>query len=65
MCCLGLCYLNPILGLIFVFNTPYENRDVARIASVVLAEIIIGLFFYILNIKDGNGKLKKNTAFLQ
>lgn len=59
--CAALVYaiLNPILGLIFVFNTPYENRDVARIASIVLAEIIIGLFFYILNIKDGNGKLKK------
>ena len=54
--------LNPILGLIFVCNTSYGNRDVARIASAVLAEVIIGVCFYIMNIKDGKGIFKKEYS---
>ena len=54
--------LNPILGLFFVCNTAYGNRDIARIASVVLAEVIIGLFFYVINVKDGKGIFKKEHS---
>ena len=62
--CAALIYaiLNPVLGLIFVVNTSYENRAVARIASAVLAEVIIGVFFYILNIKNGKGRFKKEYS---
>lgn len=54
--------LNPVLGLIFVSQTNYESRGTARIISTVLAQVIVGLFFYIINIKDGDGKFKKEYS---
>lgn len=50
--------LNPILGLLFVSHTSYENRGIARIFSTVIAQGVVGLFFYIVNIRKGKGKFK-------
>lgn len=63
MCDINLCNIEPNIRLVFVCNTAYGNRDIARIASVVLAEVIIGLFFYVINVKDGKGIFKKNIVF--
>lgn len=54
--------INPILGLVFVSNTSYEYRGTARICSTVLAQVLVGVFFYIVNIKDGKGKYKKEYS---
>lgn len=55
---LVLTFLNPLLGLLFVVNTPYEQRGTARIISTVLAISLVGLFFYIVNMKQGKFKYK-------
>lgn len=41
----------PALGLIAVLNTTYKAE--ARVLSVALVQVIVGLVFYILNIKRG------------
>lgn len=55
---LTLAILNSLLGVIFVLNAPYEQRGTARIVSTVLAIVIVGLFFYIVNMKQGKFKYK-------
>lgn len=61
---LTLAILNPLLGIIFVLNAPYEQRGTARIISTVLAIVIVGIFFYILNMKQGKFKYNyKYTKF--
>lgn len=54
--------LNPVLGLLFVSQTNYESRGTARIVSTVLAQVIVGVFFYIINIKNGKGKFEKEYS---
>lgn len=55
-------FLNPILGLLFVSNTNYDNRGTARICSTVIAQVLVGVFFYIINIKNGKSKFKVNYS---
>ena len=55
---LVLTFLNPLLGVLFVVNAPYEQRGTARILSTVLAISLVGLFFYIINMKQGKYKYK-------
>lgn len=55
---LVLAFLNPLLGVLFVVNAPYEQRGTARILSTVLAISLVGLFFYIVNMKQGKYKYK-------
>lgn len=54
--------LNPVLGLAIVLMSPYEMRGTARIYSTVLAQVCVGLVFYILNLKNGGFKFKKEYS---
>lgn len=56
-------FINPILGLLFVLNTSYEERGTARICSTVLAQVLVGAFFYIVNIKKGKYKFRKEYSY--
>lgn len=47
-----------IIRCLFVLNVPYEQRGTARILSTVLAISLVGLFFYIINMKQGKYKYK-------
>lgn len=59
---LTLAFLNPVLGIIFVLNTPDHMRGTARIISVVLAQIMVGVFFYLLNIIRGKFRFQWKYA---
>lgn len=54
--------LNPILGIVFVINAGQEVRGLARIISTVLAQVIVGLVFYIINIVKGKFKFNKSYS---
>lgn len=51
--------LNPILGVIFVTLAKPELRGTARILSTVLAQVFVGVFFYVINILNGHAQFKK------
>lgn len=55
---IGVAVLSPTLGLIAVNIT--EAKGIARILSVALVNVCVGLFFYVLNISRGKKFFNKN-----
>lgn len=54
--------LNPILGIIFVVIARQEFRGTARILSTVLAQVLVGAFFYVINIINGRAQFKREYS---
>lgn len=54
---IGVAFFSPALGLIAVNLT--EEKGIARIISVALVNVCVGLFFYILNVARGKKLFSK------
>lgn len=54
--------LNPLLGVAMVVNSPSGDKGLARILSVIISQIVVGGFFYVVNMREGNGKFKFSYA---
>lgn len=50
--------LNPLFSILFVLNAPMDSRGSARIMGIVLSQVIVGAFFYLINIRNGKATLK-------